>query len=119
MDSPFVQPGGLPDQADKDRVGGEVILPGDLPELSHRLSGRRERPGGVLQESRLPETERAVPFERGHAAEDAVVLEVREPPLDRLDGAGTGAVDELPEAGEDGPREGGGPRDVRVDAFVG
>jgi hypothetical protein len=86
----------------------------DAPELPHRFLLGRIRE----QDLAFPEAERAVRREGRHLAQHALVLEMRTAPLDRLFDRGTGRVDDLAQMGQDRLREGGGRRDVGVNAGI-
>ncbi len=109
----LVQPRRLLQPRVEGLLRGKVVEALDPAELSHRLVAR------IRDDERiLPEHERAVALERGHAADRAPVVEVGCAPFEGLRGPGNRRVHDLPQPLQDRLGEIPRFRDVRVDARV-
>ncbi len=75
-------------------------------------------PMPVRQERCLPQCKCAMLLEGCHTAEDPVIFEVREPPLDGFLNIRTGSVDDAPQVAEDGPGEWCRPGNIGIDAGI-
>lgn len=110
---------GLAQEAEHLLATGQVLKAGEAAKRTHGVGLKNlclAQDGGDFFS---PEAEGTVLLKGGHVTEDdALVFEEGAAPLDGLDYAGAGFVDQLTDVIEDGLREWSGPGDVGVDAGI-
>ena len=107
------------EKTDDDRIGRKICLRSDFAELTHAFSLTKREDAVRIRKSRsLPEHERTVLLECGHAAEDAMVLEMRESPFDCFADFRACPVDEFAKMLKNGACEHGSSVNVRVDSCI-
>nr|WP_297385090.1 hypothetical protein [uncultured Roseateles sp.] len=98
------------------RRGRQVLERGDAAEIAHGAVLRMRRADGRRP---MPEADRAMRLEGGHAGQDPVAVgEVGEAPLDRLDDLGAVGMHGRAPVPQDLLREGSGALDVGIDAGI-
>src|SRR5262245_11262291 len=86
--------------------------------MPHRVVRIFPRRGIAEDQAGFPKAEGAMLFERSHAAQHSLVIEMRETPFHGLLHFGTSSVNQFAEVIQDGLGEVGGLRDISVDARV-